>query len=1035
MKRWTILCVILTTLYFPFLANASTKLIEVSPLQRPLIYSQTSWEPLVFIKDHHISGMIADYLHLLESKTSLRFAYTYDNNWSSVLNRYDAGTLDILPGLIAIDIAPHEIISKPLFKFQLVLAGHKAEHFITNLDQVQQQALVVAVGEDSSAFHYLHKHYPHIKTYFVQTTEEGLMAVEHKKADLFLEMSPIVGYALQNSGLTKIKIVGILKDELSLVMAIKDDTLLPIINQGIDSISQGELDQLYKRYIKVDIQAKTDYSLLFKVLLITFFICVGFTLWLIILKREIKKRKLAEEKVIHTNQRLQKTTEELKMAMAKTAHAYQAKSQFLANMSHEIRTPMNTIIGMTELILRKELPDKERHYLTKVDEASHHLLDIINDILDFSKIEANKIQLEAIPFQLESLIVSVTDLTSIRAQQKGLELLIDLGNAPAYHYKGDPFRLKQVLLNLVSNAIKFTNEGEIIIRLKASKEQDGIQMIRFEVKDTGIGITPEQMNILFSAFSQADMSTTRQYGGTGLGLSIAQGLVMMMKGEIHCESVFNQGSTFWFEIPFRIDTSFSVPSKTLITKALKVLVVDDNETALEIFAEIFDHFGLKCITCKNAQNAITLLNDGFEADVAIIDWKMKGIDGIALFNIIEKQYEHQIASIMMVTAYDKEELIEKLGDKRPYTILVKPVTSSTLFDTLISLYGHQRLSEPLHASFEKSILPSSLAGLRILVVEDNQSNQEVAHDMLEEEGMNVSIVSDGQEAIDWLLKNDVPDIILMDCQMPILDGFKTTQHIRTDLHLDVPIIAMTANAMKGDQEKCYASGMNGYISKPIDSKKLLAEIAHFCHKTAPLSTKATMQVSFALEGIDSIRAIERLGDNVTLYRQLLKTFAKEQIHFIQKYQECVHTKDLEGAKRLCHTLKGIVATLGIDELVTLAQCAELSEHPIDPKSQLLKDIDTKIRSLSAIIQTLSQQDAITTQSSSSIDDQALLALIEKLRSADATALDDAVMLEGAQDSRLLEAYEQIKSFEFDNAISLIEPMIKTFHPNDVYKVE
>lgn len=1034
MKQWTILCGILMILSFPFLANASPESTEKYPLQRPLIYSQTSWEPLVFVNNHRISGMIADYLHLLESKTSLRFAYAYDNNWSSVLNHYDTGILDILPGLIAIDVAPREIVSKPLFKFKLVLAGLKTEHFITNLEQVQQQKLVVAVGEDSSAFHYLQKHYPTIKTYFVQTTEEGLMAVEHKKADLFLEMSPIVGYALQNSGLTKIKIVGILKDELALVIAMKNGDLLPIINQGIDAISHEELDQLYKRYIKVDIQAKTDYSLLLKVLLIALLICVGFILWLLILKREIKKRKLAEEEVTLTNQRLQKAAEELKIAMAKTAHAHQAKSQFLANMSHEIRTPMNTIIGMTELILRKDLPEKERHYLKKVAEASHHLLDIINDILDFSKIEANKIQLESIPFQLEELIVSVTDLTSIRAQQKGLELLIDNGNAPAYHYKGDPLRLKQILLNLVSNAIKFTNEGEIIIRLKASPEQEGTQVIRFEVKDTGIGITPEQMNVLFNAFSQADMSTTRNYGGTGLGLSIAQGLVMMMGGEIRCESVFNEGSTFWFEIPLRIDTSFSVPSQTLMTKALKVLVVDDNETALEIFAEIFYNFGVGCVTCKDAHEAITLLNEGFEADVAIIDWKMKGMDGIALFNLIEKQYEHQIASIMMVTAYDKEELIEKLGEQQPYAILVKPVTSSTLFDTLISMYGHKRLVEPVQEVFEKTILPLSLAGLYILVVEDNPSNQEVAHDMLAEEGILVHIASNGQEAIDWLLKNEIPDMILMDCQMPVLDGFETTQKIRTELHLEIPIVAMTANAMKGDQEKCYASGMDGYISKPIDSKKLLAEIAYFCKKTAPIASKPAPQASFTLEGIDSIHAIERLGGNVTLYRQLLKTFAKEQIYFIQNYQAYVRANDFEGAKRLCHTLKGIVATLGIDDLATLAQQAELSEHPISEDSSLLKVIDTKIRSLSAIIQTLSQQDTdINEQPLHSIDEQTLLALIEKLRSADATALDDAAMLEHCKDIRLLEACEQIRSFEFENAISLIEPLLETLHANTIAK--
>jgi polar amino acid transport system substrate-binding protein len=1010
--------VFLTLLFIPFLSALAFDN-HKPPTQRPVIYSQSSWEPLVFIRDHHISGMIADYLHLLENKTSLRFAYAYDNDWNAVLNRYDAGQLDILPGLIALDVPKNEIISKPIFRFNLVLAGSHVSHFYTGLQEVENEDLVIAVGDNSSIQHYLQTHYPNIKTLLVPTTQEGLMAVEHKKADLFLEMAPIVSYGLQNSGMAKMKIVGILKDSLPIVIAMKDSALLPIINQGIDAISEQELDTLYNRYIKVDVQAKTDYTLIMKILLVVLFVCLGFVMWLIILKREIRKRKLAEMKATLSNQRLHKAAEELKIAMAKTAHAHQAKSQFLANMSHEIRTPMNTIIGMTELILRKELPDKERTYLTKVSEAAHHLLDIINDILDFSKLEANKIQLESIPFHLEELILSVTDLTSIRAQQKGLELLIDLGNATAHHYKGDPLRLKQVLLNLVSNAIKFTAKGEVIIRVKAFDENDEYQHIRFEVIDTGIGIKPEHQAGLFNAFSQADMSTTRNYGGTGLGLSIAQGLIMMMGGEIRCESTYGQGSTFWFEIPLRIDSSFVPNPHTLMNKALKVLVVDDNETALEIFAEIFYNFGIGCVTCKDAHEALSLLQSGFHADVAIIDWKMKGLDGIALFHLIDEHFKHQIASIMMVTAYDKEDLIEQLGDNQPYAILVKPVTSSTLFDTLIAMYGHKRLIEP-HTVQDQS--KPKVAGLNVLVVEDNLSNQEVAYELLNAEGMIVNIASNGEEALEWLLKNPIPDIILMDCQMPILDGFETTHQIRTKLHLDIPILAMTANVMKGDQEKCYASGMDGYIAKPIDLNKLLHEIARFCLKEEQTIIEPIHTLVDAVsEGIDSDKAIERLGGNVTLYRQLLRNFAKEQPSFAQRYQEAAAANDTEGTKRLCHTLKGIAATLGMDDLFELAYQAEHSDHPIS--SALLKQINDEIHALIVRAKQLSQPQNVPTPHTT-LSLQKLASLSEKLKSADATAIDDAAILEKSTDIRLREAYTQIKIFEFENAVQLIEIVMR-----------
>lgn len=1014
MRRWFSLCAFLCVLCLPTLHMAE-------PTQQTLRYSQSPWEPLVFIEEQRISGLIADYLALLQSKTHINFTYTFRTyNWSDVLNNYDAGAFEMLPGIITSDVSTYENTTKPFFTFNLVLAGLKSNNLITELKTVQKQALLVAVRADSSVQHYLQRHYPLIKTYVVHTTQEGLMSVEHKKADLFLEMAPIIGYGLQNSGLSKVKIVGILKDKLELVMALKDASMVPLINKGIDAISEAEKDTLYKKYIKVEIQGKVDYVLIIEIVTVGFLLLGGVGIWLMLLKREIRKRKLAEAKVTLANQRLQRAAEELKIAMEKTATAHQAKSQFLANMSHEIRTPMNTIIGMTELILRKDLPEKERHYLTKVDEAAHHLLGIINDILDFSKIEANKVQLEAIPFQLEELIVSASDLVSMKAQKKGLELLIDMGNVTAHRYRGDPLRLKQVLINLLSNAIKFTPKGEVVIRLRALEENHGIQKIHFEIKDTGIGITPEQLESLFNAFSQADMSTTRNYGGTGLGLTIAQGLVSMMGGEIKCESVYGQGSTFWFEIPLHIDASYNAPIQTLITKALKVLIVDDNETALEIFSEMLFHFGVECVTCKSATEALDLLDNGFEADVAIIDWKMEGMDGITLFQLIEQRYGKQITSIMMVTAYDKEELIAKLGLNQPYAVLTKPITASTLFDTLIGMYGHKRLVEPLHHATQTDAI-ESLEGIIVLLVEDNESNQLVATEILNEAGIIVCIAENGQEALNWLKENPLPDLILMDCQMPILDGFETTSYIRTELKMTLPIVAMTANVMRGDEERCYAVGMNGYVPKPVDAQKLLYEIARFCHKIAPEKHPKTPE-TFALEGINSLQAITRLGGNVKLYRQLLKTFAKEQIHFLQNYRNLVVENDLEGAKRLCHTLKGISGTLGMEELSALAAQAELSPHPIKNDAPLLESIDIKIRSLSAIIQALAHPiEPLNTIPS--LDQNTLKNLVVKLKNSDATALDDAMILTQSSDETLLKAFEQIKAFEFEHAIALIESLL------------
>ncbi len=494
----------------------------------------------------------------------------------------------------------------------------------------------------------------------------------------------------------------------------------------------------------------------------------------------------------------------------------------------------------------------------------------------------------------------------------------------------------------------------------------------------------------------------------------------MMGGEIKCESVYGQGSTFWFEIPLHIDASYNAPIQTLITKALKVLIVDDNETALEIFSEMLFHFGVECVTCKSATEALDLLDNGFEADVAIIDWKMEGMDGITLFQLIEQRYGKQITSIMMVTAYDKEELIAKLGLNQPYAVLTKPITASTLFDTLIGMYGHKRLVEPLHHATQTDAI-ESLEGIIVLLVEDNESNQLVATEILNEAGIIVCIAENGQEALNWLKENPLPDLILMDCQMPILDGFETTSYIRTELKMTLPIVAMTANVMRGDEERCYAVGMNGYVPKPVDAQKLLYEIARFCHKIAPEKHPKTPE-TFALEGINSLQAITRLGGNVKLYRQLLKTFAKEQIHFLQNYRNLVVENDLEGAKRLCHTLKGISGTLGMEELSALAAQAELSPHPIKNDAPLLESIDIKIRSLSAIIQALAHPiEPLNTIPS--LDQNTLKNLVVKLKNSDATALDDAMILTQSFDETLLKAFEQIKAFEFEHAIALIESLL------------
>lgn len=867
--------------------------------------------PYEFIEsDGSYKGIAADYLALISKKTGLQFVHDSALTWTKAYELAIEGELDMLTCVLKTSSrALYFDYSEPYFYTYRSIFIQSQNDDISQFSDLEFKK--VAVQRDSSHHSYLTE-FPSIELSLYDTVEEAIKALSEGKESIFVGNFATTNYLIKESGLSNLKSISLDNEtRQSLHFAVRKDMpeLLGIMNKAIKAITEEEKIVINNKWLGVATQV--DYSRIIKVVLMVGSAVLLFILitlfWAYRLKREVEWRKRIEA--------------DLKIARDEAEIANQVKSTFLARMSHEIRTPLNAITGMSYIMKKTDLSPTQHMYLDKISRASKDMLSIINDILDFSKIESGKIDIEQVSFKLDDILEQLINIISYKIGEQNIEFSLNKdANIPAFLI-GDPSRLEQILLNLVNNAVKFTHEGEVSLSIREVAKVKDRCYLEFSVKDTGIGMSEEQLSTLFTPFTQADSSINRRYGGTGLGLSIVKNLTEMMGGSVSVYSEVGEGSTFIVKLDFEEDYNKDYEERkiqaSVYFKDCRVLVVEKSVIHSNLIKEYLNSFNIIAEYVKTDERALEMINQAMKMnaksyDLLIMDYETPHPNGVEFYRRLKAIGGEQSPKGLIIFPINKLDLFDTIQDDETLLGITRPIIPSILFNGILELLKINVISQHSIVENQLNFSEKVTRPLSILVVEDNKTNQFISKSLLEQLNHVVILTDNGLDGFNYYKEhaNEI-DLILMDLHMPVMDGYEATRKIR-QLDKQVPIIAMTADAITGVEQLCKEAGVTGFVSKPFDPDDFLTTITNIGE-----GINAVLSNADKASPINLSLGLKSFGGNLTLFKQVLSVYYDENIETSQLLLEQVYNKDYDSAGKTVHKIKSSTGTIGASDLYDL----------------------------------------------------------------------------------------------------------------------